>query len=117
MSAIDQTTTEPAAETQEDPANVIGPDPKLTFELRLREAEALRTWLLKPAGDGTTSLDDPLVSHVLAELGRLVDGARATVNVRHELEQAGLSIDHLNDDEVRELGRRVTEASLPGVRT
>ncbi len=111
MSAPDQTTEEAPTE-----AAAIGPDPKLSLGLRLGEAEALRTWLLKPAGDGTTSLDDPLVSRVLAELGRTVDAVRATVNVRHELEQAGLGVDHLSDDEVRELGRRVTEASLPGAR-
>lgn len=115
MSATDETTDQ-VVEQQDGPLEAVGPDPLLTLGVRLREAEALRTWLLKPAGDGSTSLDDPLVSHVLAELGRLVDAARATVNVRHELEQVGLRVDHLSDDEVRELGRRVTEAALPSVR-
>jgi hypothetical protein len=92
-------------------------EPRLTLDLGLREAEALRNWLLKPASDGTTALDDPLVNTVLVELGRAVDAVQATVNVRRELEQAGLNVAHLNDDQVRDLGRRVSEAALPSVRS
>jgi hypothetical protein len=92
-------------------------EPRLTLDLGLREAESLRNWLLKPASDGTTALDDALVNSVLVELGRAVDAVQATVNVRRELEQAGLNVAHLTDDQVRELGRRVTEASLPSVRS
>ena len=61
-------------------------EPRLALNLGLREAEALRNWLLKPASDGTTALDDPLVNSVLVELGRAVDAVQATVNVRRELE-------------------------------
>jgi hypothetical protein len=92
-------------------------EPRLTLDLGLREAEALRNWLLKPASDGTTALDDPLVNSVLVELGRSVDAVQATVQVRRELEQAGLSVAHLSDDQVRELGRRVSEAALQGIRS
>lgn len=121
MNAIDQTTNEEVTTNQEvertdGAVDELHPEVPLTLALTLDEAEALRAWLLKPAGDGTTSLDDPLVSRVLAELGRSVDVARATMNVRRELEQAGLSVDHLSDEQVRELGRRVTEAALPGIR-
>jgi hypothetical protein len=56
------------------------------------------------------------VSRVLAKLGQTVDAAHATVNVRRELEQVGLPVDHLSDEQVRELGRRVTEAALPSNR-
>jgi hypothetical protein len=38
------------------------------------------------------------------------------VNVRLQLQQAGLDVAHLTDEQVRELGRRVSEAALPGVR-
>jgi hypothetical protein len=114
MSATDQTTNQ--AVEKIDRAVELHPEPTLTFDLGLSEAEALRAWLLKPAGDGTTSLDDPLVSPVLARLGRSVDAVRATRNVRHEFEQAGLGVDHLSDEQVRELGRRVTEAALPAIR-
>jgi hypothetical protein len=96
--------------------NDLDSEPRLTLDLGLREAEALRNWLLKPASDGTTAFDDPLVNSVLVELGRAVDSVQATVNVRHELEQAGLNVAHLTDDQVRQLGRRVSEAALPAVR-
>jgi len=91
-------------------------EPTLALELELQEAEALRAWLLKATAEGVTSLDDPLVNGALTKLGRLVDSVHATVNVRRELEQAGLEVAHLTDDQVRELGRRVSDAALPGIR-
>lgn len=89
----------------------------LALELELQEAEALRAWLLKATAEGVTSLDDPLVNSALAKLGRAVDSIHATVNVRRELEQAGLDVAHLTDDQVRQLGRRVSDAALPGIRS
>jgi hypothetical protein len=91
-------------------------DTMLALELELREAEALRAWLLKATAEGVTSLDDPLVNSALAKLARAVDTVHATVNVRRELEQAGLEVAHLSDDQVRELGRRVSDAAMPGIR-
>jgi hypothetical protein len=91
-------------------------EPGLELELELREGEALRAWLLKATADGVTSLDDPLVNAALAKLGRAVDSIHATVNVRRELEEVGLNVAHLTDEQVRELGRRVSEAALPGIR-
>jgi len=91
-------------------------EPQLVLELELQEAEALRAWLLRATADGVTSLDDPLVNGVLAKLGRAVDAVHATVNVRRELEEAGLSVEHLSDEQVRELGRRISEAALPAIR-
>jgi hypothetical protein len=91
-------------------------DTTLALELELTEAEALRAWLLKATAEGVTSLDDPLVNGALAKLGRAVDSVHATVNVRRELEQAGLEVAHLSDDQVRELGRRVSDAAMPGIR-
>ena len=99
-----------------NPADATDPDARVTLDLGLDEAEALRTWLLKAAVNGTTSLDDPLVSAALNQLGRAVDVLHATANVRRELEQAGLDVAHLSDDQVRDLGRRVSEAALPGIR-
>ena len=91
-------------------------DSALVLELEMPEAEALRAWLLKATAEGVTSLDDPLVNSALAKLGRAVDTVHATVNVRRELEQAGLEVAHLSDEQVRELGRRVSDAALPGIR-
>lgn len=115
MSTTDQTIN-PAVEQGDQPLHELDHEPTLALELGLSEAEALRTWLLKPAEDGSTSLDDPLVSRVLAELGRAVDTLSASVYVRRELQQAGLTVEHLSDEEVRELGRRIAEAATPGVR-
>lgn len=92
-------------------------DTTLALVLELQEAEALRAWLLKATAEGVTSLDDPLVNSALAKLGRAVDAIHATVNVRRELEQVGLDVAHLSDDQVRELGKRVSEATLPGIRS
>jgi hypothetical protein len=106
--AVEQQTSEPVGEGDHERT--------VTLELALSEAEALRTWLLKPAKDGTTSLDDPLVSHALAKLGTAIDTVLTTVNVRHELQQAGLAVEHLTDEQVSELGRRVVQAATPGIR-
>jgi hypothetical protein len=89
----------------------------IALELCLSEAQALRAWLMKPTKDGANSLEDPLVSRVLANLARAVDSVQAAVNVRHELAQAGLDVERLTDDQVRELGRKVAEAASPGIRS
>jgi len=109
-------TTDQAVEQTSEGVGDVDYEPALTLEFALSEAEALRTWLLKPAKDGTTSLDDPLVSRALAKLGTAIDTVLATVNVRHELQQAGLAIDHLSDEQVCELARRVAQAATPGIR-
>jgi hypothetical protein len=62
-------------------------------------------------------LDDTLVSHALAKLGTAIDAVLTTVNVRHELQQAGLAVEHLTDEQVSELGRRVVQAASPGIRS
>ena len=91
-------------------------EPKLTLELGMHECEALRTRLLKPAADGTLSLDDALVNGVLTKLGRALDAVHAAENVRRELEEMGLDVSHLTDEQVHELGRRVSDAVAPGHR-
>ena len=115
MSTIDLT-SDPVDEPTSEPVGEVDRERTLRLDLALSEAEALRTWLLKPAKDGTTSLDDPLVSRALTKLGTAIDTVLSTVNVRHELQQAGLAIDHLSDEQVCELGRRVTQAATPGIR-
>jgi hypothetical protein len=127
MSTAEQTIEQPA-ETGEQAAETIeqsnwtndqavgdGSGPAVTLELGLGEAQALHTWLLTSAKDGVTALDEPLVNRSLTALGNAVQSVQATVNVRRELEQAGLAVEHLSDEQVRELGRRVTHAVLPGV--
>ena len=125
MSTVDQTTTEQASTLAASSSWTLGTsepttEPRIELALNLLEAEALRAWLLKPAADGTTSLEDPLVSRVLSRLGLEVDGARSAINVRRELIQAGVGVDHLSDEQIRELGSRIaamkptpTEQKLP----
>jgi hypothetical protein len=115
VSATDQT-IEPAAEEVAAPESGLEQEPILTIELGLTEAEALHAWLLKPAQDGTTSLEDPSVSRALAKLGMAVDAVVATANVRRELRDSGLVVDHLSDEQVRDLGRRVAQAATPSIR-
>ena len=115
MSTTDQTNGHTSS-TDADPDAQLGTEPVIPLDLSLAEAEALRAWLLRSTAEGATALEDPLVSRVMADLSRSVDAALSIVNVRRELEDAGLAVDHLSDDEVRELGRRVTEAALPAVR-
>ncbi len=116
MSTTDQTTDPASAEASEPVGDVeCEPTPLISLDLTLPEAEALRSWLLKPAQDGATSFEDPLVSRALTKLAMAVDAVRATVNVRQELEQVGLVADHLSDEQVRELGRRVAQAATAGI--
>ena len=80
MSTTEQSTN-PIVATDDAPADGLAQEPTISLELGLDESEALRAWLLKPAKDGATSLDDPLVSRTLTKLGREVDAVLATVNV------------------------------------
>jgi hypothetical protein len=117
--AVDMTeqpieTTEQPTETSDRFPGEPDPGPEVTLRLGLNEAQALHTWLLTSAKDGVIALDEPLVNRSLTALGNAVQSVQATVNVRHELEQAGLAVGHLSDEQVRELGRRVTHAVLPG---
>ena len=59
----------------------------------------------------------PLVSRTLTKLGTAIDTILTTVNVRHELQQAGLAVEHLTDEQVFRLGHRVVQAATPGIRT
>ena len=115
VSTTDQTTDQAVEETVE-PVGDLDYEPTLALEIALSEAEALRTWLLQSTRDGATALDDPLVSRTLTKLGVMIDTALAAVNVRHELQQAGLAVDHLTDEQVCELGRRVAQAAAPCIR-
>jgi len=109
--------TNPIVEPHEAPVDQDDQEPTVSLTLALSESEALRAWLLKPSKDGATSLDDPLLSRVLTKLGQEVDAVLATVNVRRELEESGLAVDHLSDEQVRALARRVADAARPGIRT
>jgi hypothetical protein len=116
VSTAEQTTPEEPAGPNAGPWDEPVKATPIVLELELAEAEALRTWLLKASADGATSLEDPLVSRVLTKLALEVDGVRSAVNVRRELVEAGFSVNHLSDEQLRELGSRIADATAPGAR-
>ena len=82
------------------------------LELSLEQARALKAWLLKPAGDGTTALDDENIKPTLLKIGSALDYVDGVSTVRNELEQVGLSTDGLTDEQIAALGRRISGAPL-----
>src|SRR5947209_3902145 len=103
-----------ATDYHADPA-AADSDSRVALVLALDEAEALRAWLLKATANGASSLDEPLVNSVLTALGRRLDEIHAAANVRRELEEAGLDVAHLSDEQVRELAQRIADAARPGL--
>jgi hypothetical protein len=86
-----------------------GPEPTIALELGLEDAETLHAWLLKATADGVASLDEPQVSATLAQLGRALEDVHVVMNMRRELAEAGVSATHLSDEQVRDLGRRISQ--------
>jgi hypothetical protein len=86
----------------------------ITLELTYAEAEALSDWMLKPASDGSTAIDDPTVKPGLVKLRNAVEYTRAIANVRQELQGAGFQTSHMSDQDVAELARRLGATPLPG---
>jgi hypothetical protein len=88
-------------------------EPRLVLDLDLLEAQALRAWLLETEVNGLSAMDTPVVNTALAKLGRAVDTAQATINIRREFQHAGVNLAHWSDEQVLELGRRIAEAARP----
>jgi hypothetical protein len=88
----------------------------IELKLSVEEAKALRAWLLKPAADGSTALDDSLVNASLKKLGGAIDKIEAVGEIRHELEAAGFDTAGMDDDQLAELGRKIGYASSRGLR-
>ena len=91
-------------------------DRTIELELTLDEASALRAWLLKPAADGSTALDDALVNASLKKLSSQVDKIEAVSGIRRELEEAGFDTAGMDDEQVAELGRKIGQASSRVIR-
>jgi hypothetical protein len=85
----------------------------ITLELTYAEAEALSDWMLKPASDGSSAIDDPTVKPGLVKLRNAVEYTRAIANVRQELQGAGFQTSHMSDQDVAELARRLSATPLP----
>jgi hypothetical protein len=84
----------------------------ITLELSVVEATALRNWLLKPAADGSSTMDDETLNPVMSQLAHELDFREGVAAIRQELEQAGLATARLSDEQVAQLGRRIGEAKV-----
>jgi hypothetical protein len=87
-------------------------DRPVRIELTVLEAEALRAWLNKPAKDGSIALDDEHVKTATMKLGTALDLVEAIGTVRKELQEAGLSVDGLSDEQIVGLGSRISRTGL-----
>jgi ketosteroid isomerase-like protein len=87
------------------------PRNQVTLTFSFEEAEALNRWMLKPAQDGGLAADDATVRPGLMKIRTAVEHAQAIADVRHELEQAGIPTQHLSDQQVAQLGRRISQAA------
>ena len=106
-SGVEATTATTSNGRPESPA-----DSCLVLELSVEQAQALRTWLLKPAADGSTTMDDEALKPVMVKLVSELDFREGVAHVRQELEQAGLATAALTDEQVANLSRKIAEAKL-----
>jgi ketosteroid isomerase-like protein len=83
----------------------------ITLTFSFEEAEALNRWMLKPSQDGGLAADDPVALPGVMKIRTAVEHAQAIAAVRHELEQAGIPTQHLSDQQVAQLGRRISQAA------
>ena len=104
---LEQSTTpqaEPAAAGTQAPAGSGG----IVLDLTFAEAEALSRWLVKPTQDGASAIDDAALKPAVMKLRTAVEREQAVRQVRKELEQAGIQTAHLTDQQVVQLGRRIS---------
>jgi hypothetical protein len=92
-------------------APMSGSTTQITLTFSFEEAEALNRWLLKPSQEGGLAADDGSVRPGLMKIRTAVEHAQAIAAVRHELEQAGVPTQHLSDQQVAQLGRRISQAA------
>jgi ketosteroid isomerase-like protein len=115
---------EKSAPTPAEVANAVAPAPdvvptrapatgggQITLTFTFDEAEAINRWMLKPSQDGGLAADDAGVHPGLMKIRSAVEHMQAILAVRHELEQAGVPTQHLSDQQVAQLGRRISQAA------
>jgi ketosteroid isomerase-like protein len=83
----------------------------ITLTFTFEEAEALNRWMGKPSQEGGMADEDAAVRPGLMKIRTAVEHAQAISAVRHELEQAGVPTQHLSDQQVAHLGRRISQAA------
>ena len=84
----------------------------ITLELSFAEAQALKGWLLQAGSDGRSALDDDQLKPALMELDSALNYVEGVTTVRRELESAGFQTEGLSDEQVANLGRRISDAPL-----
>jgi hypothetical protein len=84
----------------------------LTLELTVPEAEAVKSWMLKPCTDGSAAIDDSDAQSAMMKLGAQLDYLHGVARVREELENAGFPTATLSDEQVANLGRRIAESPI-----
>jgi hypothetical protein len=87
-------------------------DHSITLELSVEEAQALKGWLLQTGSDGASALDDEHLKPTLLQLDSALNYVEGVTTVRRELEAAGFHTESMSDEEVADLGRRISEAPL-----
>jgi hypothetical protein len=85
---------------------------RITMDLSLTEAQALKGWLLRPSSDGGSALDDDQLKPALMQLDTALNYVEGVSTVRRELEAAGFNTESMSDQEVAELGRRIADTPL-----
>ena len=93
-------------------AEVAPADSNLHMEFTVTEAQSLRNWLLKPAADGSSTMDDEVLKPVMDRLCHELDHRESVAAVRHELELAGLATARLTDEQVAALSAKISEHKL-----
>lgn len=87
-------------------------DGTLTLDLSVAEGEALKAWLLKPAADGSSAIDDEHAKSVMVKLGSQLDYISGVALVREELEHAGFDTESISNEQIAELGRRIADSPI-----
>lgn len=90
-----------AANAPADGAAVGGASGQITLSFTFQEAEAL----------SRVTTDDAAANPGLLKIRSAVDQIKAIQAVRHELEQAGVPTKHLSDQQVAQLGQRISQAA------
>jgi ketosteroid isomerase-like protein len=101
MENATQTPAELANAAADGPAAGGGASSQITLSFTFQEAEAL----------SRVTSDDAAANPALLKIRSAVDQVKAIQAVRHELEQAGVPTKHLSDQQVAQLGQRISQAA------
>jgi hypothetical protein len=93
-------------------SEVTNGEHRINLELSLSEAQALKGWLLQAGSDGGSALDDEQLKPTLMQLDTALNYVEGVTTVRRELEAAGFHTTSMSDEDVAELGRRISDAPL-----